>query len=69
MRTMHIVRIRNSRIQRLHNKTSSYNAQIITQRSITLLDYDVRDVHIIINLNCNQSAKAKHSNPHSHLDL
>jgi hypothetical protein len=54
-------RIRNSRTQRLHNWTSSHNTQIIAQRSITLLHHDIRNIHIVINLNINQSAKAKHS--------
>jgi hypothetical protein len=34
-------RIRNSRTQRLHNRTSSHNAQITAEISITLLHHDV----------------------------
>jgi hypothetical protein len=34
-------KIRNSRTQRLHNWTSSHNAQIIAEISITLLHHDV----------------------------
>jgi hypothetical protein len=49
-------RIRNSRTQRLHNWTSSHNAQIIAEKSITLLHHDAQDIHIVINLNINQSA-------------
>jgi hypothetical protein len=49
-------RIRNSRTQRLHNWTSSHNAQIIAEISITLLHHDAQDIHIVINLNINQSA-------------
>jgi hypothetical protein len=47
-------RIRNSRTQRLQNWTSSHNAQIIAEISITLLHHDAQDIHII-NLNINQS--------------
>jgi hypothetical protein len=50
-------RIRNSRTHQLHNWTSSHNAQIIAERGITLLHHDVRDIHIVVNLNGNQSAK------------
>jgi hypothetical protein len=49
-------RIRNPRTQRLHNWTSSHNAQIIAEISITLLHHDAQDIHIVINLNINQSA-------------
>jgi hypothetical protein len=49
-------RIRNSHTQRLHNWTSSHNAQIIAEISITLLHHDAQDIHIVINLNINQSA-------------
>jgi hypothetical protein len=49
-------RIGNSRTQRLHNWTSSQNAQIIAKISITLLHHDAQDIHIVINLNINQSA-------------
>jgi hypothetical protein len=49
-------RIINSRTQRLHNWTSSQNAQIIAEISITLLHHDAQDIHIVINLNINQSA-------------
>jgi hypothetical protein len=56
--TNHVrVRIRNSRTQRLHNWTSSHSAQIIAERSITLLHHDVQNIHIVVNLNKNQSAK------------
>jgi hypothetical protein len=48
-------RIRNSRTQRLHNWTSSHNAQINAERSITLLHHDVQNIDIVINLNINQS--------------
>jgi hypothetical protein len=50
-------RIRNSRTQRLHNWTSSHNAQIIAEISITLLCHDAQNIHIVINLNINQSAE------------
>jgi hypothetical protein len=50
-------KIRNSRTQRLHNWTSSHNAQIIAKISITLLHHDVQNIHIVINLNINQSAE------------
>jgi hypothetical protein len=50
------VRIRNSRTHRLHNWTSSHNAQIIVKISITLLHHDAQDIHIVINLNINRSA-------------
>jgi hypothetical protein len=50
-------RIRNSRTQRLHNWTSSHSAQIIAERGITLLHHDVRNIHIVINLNINQSVE------------
>jgi hypothetical protein len=50
-------KIRNSRTQRLYNWTSSHSAQIIAERSITLLHHDVRNNHIVINLNRNQTAK------------
>jgi hypothetical protein len=49
-------RIRNSRTHRLHNWTSSHNAQIIAEISITLLHHDAQYIHIVINLNINQSA-------------
>jgi hypothetical protein len=49
-------RNKNSRTQRLHNWTSSNNAQIIVEISITLLHHDAQDIHIVINLNINQSA-------------
>jgi hypothetical protein len=49
--------IRNLRAQRLHNWTSSHNAQIIVERSITLLHHDVQNIHIVINLNINRSAE------------
>jgi hypothetical protein len=40
--TNHVhARIRNSCTQRLHNWTSSHNAQIIEEKSITLLHHDV----------------------------
>jgi hypothetical protein len=48
-------RIMNSRTQRLHNWTSSYNAQIIAEISIALLHNDVQSIHIVINLNINRS--------------
>jgi hypothetical protein len=48
-------RIRNSHTQQLHNRTSSHNAQINVERSITLLHHDVRNIDIVINLNINQS--------------
>jgi hypothetical protein len=51
------VRIRNSSTQRLHNWTSSHNAQIIEEISITLLHHDVQNIHIVINLNINQSVE------------
>jgi hypothetical protein len=47
-------RIRNSRTQRLHNWTSSHN--VIAEISITLLHHDAQDIHIVINININQSA-------------
>jgi hypothetical protein len=50
------VRIRNSRTQRLHNWTSSHNAQIIAEISI-LLHHDAQNIHIVINLNINQSVE------------
>jgi hypothetical protein len=50
-------RIRNSRTQQLHNWTSSHSAQIIAETSTTLLHHDVQNIHIVINLNKNQSAK------------
>jgi hypothetical protein len=50
-------RIRNSCIQRLHNWTSSHNAQIIAELCITLLHHDAQNIRIIINLNINQSAE------------
>jgi hypothetical protein len=50
-------RIRNSRTQRLHNWTSSHNAQIIAEISINLLHHDAQIIHIVINLNINQSAE------------
>jgi hypothetical protein len=46
-------RIRNSRTQRLHNWTSSHNAQIIVEISITLLHHDAQNIHIVINININ----------------
>jgi hypothetical protein len=52
-------RIRNSRKQRLHNWTSSHSAQIIAERSSTLLNHDVRNIHKVINLNHNQSVNMK----------
>jgi hypothetical protein len=53
--TNHVhARIRNSRTQRLHNWTSSHSAQIIAERSITLLHHYVQNIHIVINLNINQ---------------
>jgi hypothetical protein len=50
-------RIRNSRTQRLHNWTSSHNAQIIAEISINLLHHDAQIIQIVINLNINQSAE------------
>jgi hypothetical protein len=50
-------RIRNSRTQRLHNWISSHNAQIIAEISITLLHHDAQNIHIVINLNINQSVE------------
>jgi hypothetical protein len=50
-------RIRNSCTQQLHNWTSSHNAQIIAEINITLLHHDAQNVHIVINLNINQSAE------------
>jgi hypothetical protein len=50
-------RIRNSRTQRLLNWTSSHNAQILAEISITLLHHDAQNIHIVIKLNINQSAK------------
>jgi hypothetical protein len=50
-------RIGNSRTQRLHNWTSSHNGQIIAERSINLLHHDLRNIHIVNNLNINQSAE------------
>jgi hypothetical protein len=41
-------------VQRLHNWTSSHNAQIIAEISITLLHHDAQDIHIVNNLNINQ---------------
>jgi hypothetical protein len=51
------VRIINSCTQRLHNWTSSHNAQIIAEISITLLHHDAQNIHMVINLNINQSAE------------
>jgi hypothetical protein len=51
------VRIRNSRTHRLHNWTSSHNAQIIAEISITLLHHDAQVIHIVINLNINRGAE------------
>jgi hypothetical protein len=50
-------RIRNSHTHRLHNCTSSHNAQIIAKISITLLHHDAQNIHIVINLNINQSVE------------
>jgi hypothetical protein len=50
-------RIRNSRTQRLHNWTSSHNAQIIAEISITLLHHDAQNIYIVINLNINLSVE------------
>jgi hypothetical protein len=50
-------KIRNSRTQRLHNWISSHNAQIIAEINSTLLHHDVRNIHKVINLNNNPSAK------------
>jgi hypothetical protein len=50
-------RIRNSRTQQLHNWTSSHNAHIIAEISITLLHHDAQNIHKVINLNINQSAE------------
>ena len=50
-------RIRNSRTQRLHNWTTSHNAQIKAKTSITLLHHDAQNIHIVINLIINQSAE------------
>jgi hypothetical protein len=49
--------IRSSHTQRLHNWTSSHNAQIIVEISINLLHHDVQNIHIVINLNINQSVE------------
>jgi hypothetical protein len=46
-------RIKNSRTQRLHNWTSSHNAQIIAEISICLLHHGAQNIHIVINLNIN----------------
>jgi hypothetical protein len=50
-------RIKKSRTQRLHNWTSSHNAQIIADISITLLRHDAQNIHKVINLNINQSVE------------
>jgi hypothetical protein len=50
-------RIRNSRTQRLHNWISTHKAQIIAKISITLLHHDTQNIHIVINLNINQSVE------------
>jgi hypothetical protein len=50
-------KIRNSRTQRLHNWISSHSAQIIAEINSTLLHHDVRNIHEVINLNNNPSAK------------
>jgi hypothetical protein len=56
--TNHVrARIRNSRTQQLHNWTSSHDAQIIAEISITFLHHDAQNIHIVINLNINQSAE------------
>jgi hypothetical protein len=51
------VRIKNTRTHQLHNWTSSHNAQIIAEISVTLLHHDSQYIHIVINLNINQSAE------------
>jgi hypothetical protein len=50
-------KIRNSRTRQLHNWTSSHNAQIRAEISITLLHHDAQNIHIVINININQSAE------------
>jgi hypothetical protein len=50
-------RIRDSRTQRLYNWTSSHSAQLIAERSSTLLHHDVQNIHKVINLNHNQSVE------------
>jgi hypothetical protein len=50
-------RIRNSCTHRLHNWTSSHNAQIIAERSSTLLHHDVRNINKVIKLNHDQNSK------------
>jgi hypothetical protein len=50
-------KIRNSRTQQIHNWTSSHNARITAKISITLLHHDAQDIHIVINLNINQTVE------------